>query len=207
MNEKEVIKKIHLLKDIRPTQQDMQTVRKKITGVAKIDTHKFYYFWGKSKLQKTYSFLSILTLLLLVILFGTRQTQLFQTTIYQTQIAIAQNNYQKAKLSLEFSQKKLNLLQKNHDPKNMNNLLDSLHTTNAYVSQLRLEGENGQYSKDQCKAIYQSFAISIDSTEKTLKQIEQNTTDPSVKTAVEQSTPQVTQIEKQVDSRLGFYRK
>lgn len=195
MNEKEVIKKIKLLKKFQPSESDLETIKEAVlVKLSKQDTVNK----GRSMLLYRFLFLLVFVILIAIfIFFHSTNPFLLRKIQLHGEIVLTHNAYEKAKLSLALSQIQLQVIQQRGSSRNdVTHLIASTSSTNTYFLKLHLHGEPGQYSEKQCKQLYMSFAVFIDTTQKTLHAIKDRSYDIPLQ-----------KIEKQVDSRLDSYKK
>ena len=197
MNEKEIAKKLSPLKEVTPSPQRIKRIKDNI--FSEIDGKKIRE--KDSVWYNSYKFLMHPQYLLLVIplivigIFFTSTTQKnIQPFVYSAKIALADNHYEKAKLAFEEAQMQLGSIN-DSDMSSYQQVMETTTTTNEYISHLHLQGEKGKYTKEQCKNLYQQYALYLSTLNHHLQDEKQYTYEATV-----------LNYQKQAKSRLAYYK-
>lgn len=197
MKEKDIAKKLSPLKDITPSSQRIKRMKENI--FREIEGKKIRE--RDSKGYDRYQFLLrpqyLLLILLLIILgiFSMPSTQKnIQPVIFSARIALASNHYEKAKLAFEEAQGQLGSIN-DSEASSYQQVMATTTTTNGYISHLQLQGEKGKYTKEQCKNLYQQYALYLSTLNQHLQAEKQFRYEATV-----------LNYQKEAKSRLAFYK-
>lgn len=177
MKDQQAIKKIQLLKTLHPTKNTLRKIRESV----------YYQVQSEHKTQASLSiqerfstiaalikssgvtfyagmiaFLFIISLSAFVLVFP-NQTH---TAFLYGRLVFAPNQYEKAHIALEDT--KSRFANNNTAQSNANELVYSLTFTNTQLDELKLKGENGKYTAQECHQIYQEYLTYLESTEKSI---------------------------------------
>lgn len=154
MNRKQVIKQIKLLKTLQPTQSvldDMKEIVFQEVGVAHKDSFRFNL---QSYRVTAYGIAVAVFLIIFLSIFSIIPNQVHSIMMYG-KLTFASNQYEKATLALadtigRFGNKSIKV-------NNVQALSQSLALTNTELSDLKLKGEKGKYTAQECHAVYQQY--------------------------------------------------
>lgn len=205
MNEKIIIKKITLLKLIQPQQSVLKDIKNgvyKSVGIAKKENNQSFgeIFTNISLLIKSYRYLSLgVTFAFLLLLFSFVTSAFLPDQIHKiilyTKVALAPNRYEKARLALAditYTYKTNTILEKN----NLTTLSQELAFTNAEMSNLKLKGEKGKYTKIQCHELYQQYLTYLK---------EENIAIPTAQQPFSSIKSQIITYREQAEQKLNMY--
>jgi len=207
MNQDKVIKKLQLLKSIQPQHNVLNTIKKDVYMQIYISSNNnknilnayyFYSIFSRLKLQQDLSYRVAILVIFLIFIFTFSpflQNKIHTISTY-SRIAFTQNQYKKANIALADSQYIY------ADSKAINydtskDILQSLSLTNKELSLLKLKGEKGKYTAQQCHALYQNYLLYL---EKMISNISGN----QKSTLVLKS--QILSYEEQAEKKLHMYR-
>lgn len=177
MKDQEVIKKLQLLKTLQPTKHTLKKIKEDVYYQVQSKNKKQAYFSSQDILSnassfiKSYdiniyasaaAFLLIIFLSIYVILFP---NQIHNSLLYG-ELTLAPNQYTKSRIALEDTKSRFtdNKIVK----KNTNELAYSLTLTNNQLNALKLKGEEGKYTAEECHKIYQEYISYLENTEKVI---------------------------------------
>jgi len=195
MKERDVIKQLHLLQSVQPEHTMLRTIRKHVKSP----------YTGENKLHfknslplipviSTLVFASILFITVTIILFP----EYIENAVTTARIALAADNYDKAKIALANFQDQLSFIQQNSSDTNKRIVLSqSLALANTEMSGLQLIGEKGKYTSYQCLELYESY-------HKDLNKIE-GEVDLNKNNSESMLVSQAEQYDKQAESKLKKY--
>jgi len=209
MSEKEIIKKIKLLKSIQPEQNVLKNLKRDIYQHVGIENERNKYFEitvrkffiNFSMVLKSYRYISVGVIFVLLLLFFSFMTLAslpnhIHKIILYTKVALAPNQYEKARLALDdvtHTYKKTTSLVQN----NLNSLSQELAFTNLEMSSLKLKGERGKYTALQCHTLYQQYLMYLKEENTTISRLNQKQSS-SVKS-------QIIAYKEQAEQKLHMY--
>ena len=157
MTEKTIIKKLRLLQSVQPDFYTLHSIEKEIQN--EIGFKKQFHLENLFSFSPVTSFIALAAVVLLFV--GTFFI-FFQDTVSRfiitTEISFAPDQYQKAKISLDFTKSQFI-----NSPNNIASLSQSLALANTEMSGLRLKGETGKYTMQQCLALYTQYHAYLES--------------------------------------------
>lgn len=165
MNEKQVIKKLILLKNIQPTQPVLENMKKNIYLQVQIKSKVDVNTLGKFsisinsllKLYKPISYGITFTLLVLFLsMFSVFPPNKLHDIILYTRLTLAPNQYEKASIALADTTDRFGSGTA-VETDNTKDASRSIALANSELSNLKLKGENGKYTAKQCHQIYQEY--------------------------------------------------
>ena len=172
MNDKQVIKKLIILKSIEPDDETLRLIRKRISPPVSIISFDFTKWFIKKPLISVFALASVVIIFTAtVFLFS----NFLDKTILYAKITFASNHYEKAKIALSNVQNQVDSFQKNL-PNNtkIKELSSSLALANQEMSGLQLIGEKGKYTSYQCEELYESYHKDLQTIEDTIDQTNNN---------------------------------
>jgi hypothetical protein len=194
MKEKDIEKKLLLLKEVTPSSRRTQRMKvkllKEIEGNTTSNVSNSRY---KNFVRPKY-FMFLVLLLLLGIIFTISTQKNVQPFLYSARIALADNHYVKTKLAFEEAQMELNSSQQS-DKTSIQPVVTATTTTNEYISHLHLQGEKGKYTAEQCKELYQEYTHYLSMLKSRLHQQKQYSYEA-----------QISQYQEQAKARLAYYK-
>jgi len=197
MNEKDIAKKLSSLKDITPSSQRIKRMKegifREIDGKKVHEKNPVWYARYQFLMRPQYLLLVLLLIVVGVFSISTMQKNI-QPVIFSARIALVNNHYEKAKLAFEEAQTQLNSIN-DSDLSSYQQVMETTTTTNAYISHLQLQGEKGKYTKEQCKNLYQKYALYLSTLNHHLQEEKQFTYEATI-----------VNYQKQAKSRLAFYK-
>jgi|SRR5579871_2826242 len=195
MNEKKIHQDLNLLKEMIPSEARVSRLKKNI--FREIDTEKetiVSMSWYRQVFARQYL---VPVLLVLIMLVGSTYLWYSQEpprpATVATQIAMAPNHYQKAKIAFEEAQRQLNAM-KNSDSASIENIITITTTTQGFITKLHLAGEAGKYTAIQCETLHKDYAVYLSSLKARLEQTKQQAYEAKV-----------IQFQKVISTRLAFY--
>lgn len=162
MNEKQVIKKLSVLKNVQPNNKLLKNIKDDVyqqirlerrgevtqkTFAANIHASLSYYRYAVSALAVAF------VLFVGMIIFFPNH---IHTAVLTGKLTVASNQYEKARIAFADTNKRYG----NYQAVNTSNIKDasySLALTNKEMSHLHLKGENGKYSAQQCQDLYKQY--------------------------------------------------
>ena len=194
MNEKDLTKKLSPLKEVTPSSQRIRRMKDKIyleIDGEKKRTSNFTLYDKYEHLRPNYygGFIVLLLIIGIYIFYSPYMQTNIQPLIYSTRIALADNHYQKTKLAFQEAQMQFN------SNESYQEVMATTGTTNQYISDLHLQGEKGKYTAQQCKKLYQEYALYLSTLKNRLQQQRQQSYEA-----------QVSQYQEQAKSRLAYYK-
>lgn len=197
MNEKDIAKKLSPLKDITPSSQMIKRMKegiyRELDGKKIQEKNHVRYDRYQFLLRLQYLLFVILLIVLGIFSMPSMQKNI-QPVIFSARIALANNHYEKAKLAFEEAQIQLNSIN-DSNVSSYQQVMETTTTTNGYISHLQLQGEKGKYTKEQCKNLYQQYALYLSTLNHHLQVEKQFTYEATV-----------LNYQKQAQSRLAFYK-
>lgn len=178
MKDQQAIKKLQLLKTMQPAKHTLNSIKEgvyyQVQSENKAQTNLGIQdrFSNISTFLKTYgvayyagaiAFLLVIFLSASVLLFP-NQTH---TALLYGKLALAQNQYEKARIALNDTKTKF--ADNKTTQVNTNELVYSLALTNTQLNALRLKGEKGKYTAEECHNIYQEYLSYLENKEKNMQ--------------------------------------
>ncbi len=120
-------------------------------------------------------------------------------------IATSQNQFEKASIALSYAQGKINTVIVASNKLNENKIKDisqSIALANGELSKLKLMGEKGRYTSEQCEELYRSYHASL---EKLDNNITTSSTNDADKQSIAPLKTQISNYEKQAEQKLKLY--
>jgi len=202
MRDQETINKLQLLKKIHPTKHALLSIKKGVYQQVKSENRTQSHFRLDGQMSnisylihsyKVAFFASVIAFLFIVFLSASMillPNQIHNAILYG-RIALAQNQYEKAQVALDdtrnrFTNNKSVLT-------NTNELAFSLNMTNTELNKLKLKGEKGKYTAQQCHQIYKEYLSNLETNEKSI---------PSNNTTLKSK---INVYEEQAETKLHMY--
>lgn len=165
MNEKQVIKKLYLIKSVKPDDMTLRLIRKQIASpISTTKNFSLEKWFAKKRLIPLYALASFIIIFTIAVLLF---SNLLEEIVISARIALASNHYEKAKIALAHVQGQADSLHNSYSKSNVSELSKSLALANTEMSGLQLIGERGKYSSYQCKELYESYHKDLQSIENT----------------------------------------
>lgn len=120
-------------------------------------------------------------------------------------IATAPNQYEKAKVVFSYAQTQIDALNKSNNKLDNYKLTDISRTiafANTELSGLKLMGEKGKYTSEQCKELYRSYHTSLENLDHYITTSSPNEED---KQSIAPLKTQISNYEKQAEQKLKLY--
>lgn len=176
MKEQQVINKLRLLKTMQPAKPVLKDIKQSVYQQMKVE-YKTQTFGIQERfdsifvLIKSYNvaFYSV-SVALLLILFLSASSVFFSNQVHNiildSKLAVASNQYQRASIALADTTSRFgeNMPVEQHTQE----LSQSLALTNAELNSLKLKGEKGQYTAQECHQIYQTYLNYLEKKEKSV---------------------------------------
>lgn len=219
MNDDEVSNKIKQLRKLEPSQEMLSVLREDIYSRIKSQrsssfldlTRVFSIFNTFLSPRPIFLYGATVLILLLVTVAALNMSFLlrqYRMAAVETQIAFSGNKYEKAQLVLSFSQNQLISLKQTNQQgltTEVKYLTDATFETNRRLASLNLMGEKGKYTKNQCLDIYKNYQDYLEQLKQTVKEKMVQTNDLSTQRELQSLLNQITQFEKQAETRLKLY--
>lgn len=171
MNENELIKKLSNFKHVTPSRKRMLALKMRILDEVDVESYPYQTNRKRNEFQR---YLTPL-FMIVIILIGTFSISFFQKSIrsilYTTAITLAPNHYEKAELAFSEAEMQVQELKTSGTP--LQEIMNSTSLTNAYVTELNLNGEKGKYTKDQCEQLHKDYATYLGLLHESLEQKKQ----------------------------------
>lgn len=157
MREREVSKKLQLLQSVQPNMLVLYQIRKRISA--------------KKQREQKFSMFALLTAVIVLTFIIT--IIYFPFTINKVlaslEVAIATNQYDKAKIAVAYADSQFSLMKKNQFKKrDIKPISQSLALANTEMDGLKLMGEKGKYTSLQCLSLYIAYHDSLEAMEKAM---------------------------------------
>lgn len=120
-------------------------------------------------------------------------------------IATAPNQYEKAKIAFSYTQAQIDALNKSNyklDKHKLTEISRTIAFANTQLSRLKLMGEKGKYTSQQCKGLYRSYHTSLENLDHYITTSSPNEED---KQSIAPLKMQISNYEKQVERKLNLY--
>lgn len=217
MNDKKLIGNLKLLRNLKLRQADSLMLYDRIFSQIQEEHPDRRNLWADLTAPfRTVAIRPIFTIsaaliLLLVILFVSvsgNPRRGIESVLFQTEIVLAPDKYQKAELALNFSRQKLNDLKSSQGKdtgKKIEDLMNSTSRTNTYLAGLNLMGEKGKYTNAQCLSIYKFYDSYLDDLKNTLTASAPYLTKSTDRNNTLLLQKRISEYEKQAESRLKLY--
>jgi hypothetical protein len=161
MKEKKLIENLQLLQSVQPDSYTLCEIKNKVDS-------KVLYNKNYNK-RKWFAFTPLTTLIafttiiffIIVVVYLLPNT--IENAITTTKIALAPNQYEKAKIAFVNADNQFIIMQKkNFDKQKVISLSQSLALANTQMSGLKLIGEKGKYSSQNCLSLYAQYHKSLE---------------------------------------------
>ncbi len=214
MNDNELIEKLKQLKKLEPSQKTLAVLESRIKAGQAMPAPSLKEKLGtlvrRLQTRPVLAAGALAVCLLVVATVTERNLVLPQAQLLwdRTEIALAPNRFEKAKLALELSQKQLYALQ---STKNQNLALQLTYLsqaasqTDGYVRALNLKGEPGKYTMAQCLAVYRTYGNYLDTLKGTIQNRLSSVSDQRTQAQLQSLLSKTSQYEQGVDSKLRQY--
>lgn len=167
MSEVELVKKIKLLKTIKPASAELDVIGKNIYSHLGIEQRPETFI--KFGSQPVIYFGTAFAVIFLAIIFNINNLlpNNIHTLITYTKITAASNQYEKAHIALADIQNKYGTPDMIKSS-NSEDISQSLTLTNNELSNLKLKGEKGTYTSQQCLALYKTYLLYLEKLNKNI---------------------------------------
>lgn len=176
MKDQQAIKKLQLLKTMQPSKKALKGIKEGVYHQIQPETKMRTFFSTHDRFRSPASlqfyrvafYAGAFAFLLIMFLFAS--TIFFPNQIHNAflygRLAFASNQYQKAQIAL--TDTKSRFADNKSAQENINELAYSLTVTNTQLTELKLKGEKGKYTAQECHQIYQEYLIYLESKEKVI---------------------------------------
>lgn len=216
MKQADLILQLKSLKSIKPDSSILMSLEKDIHSRLEIDEGNSV--WEKMKSFASNIFLTfktnpfasygIATALLVVVLLSISTGFLpngINKTLLYAKIATAPNQYIKASIALSYAQDKINNVRVSSNKLSEDKIKDisqSIAFANVELSGLKLMGEKGKYTSEQCKELYRSYHASLENLDSNITTSFPNEKD---KQSIASLKTQISNYENQAEQKLKIY--
>lgn len=156
MNDQELVQKLKLLKNLRPSEETLLLLKNRVVS-DKNKKFDLFTFFEKPQIRLAFS-----ALVLILLIFGFSQRDFltgqveFLTT--RTQIALSANQLEKSKVALSAAKDQLARLNSSETTTNQLKLVGQfIDETNSNLNSLDLAGEKGKYTNKECLTVYHDY--------------------------------------------------
>ncbi|GEM_PF-2549941 len=216
MKQKDVIEQLKSLKSIRPNSHTLMSIERDIYYQLKID--KRYSVWERMTCFFKDVFLTFksnpiasygIAAALLIIVFLSISTGFLPNEINKTllyaKIAVAPNQYEKAKIAFSYTQAQTDMLDKNNsklDTYQLTEVSRTIALANTQLSGLKLMGEKGKYTSQQCQELYKEYSQHLEKLDSLLSKVSIDNGDEE---SIELLKAQIAGYEKESEQKLKVY--
>lgn len=215
MREEEIIEQLKSLKSIQPDSSVLMGVKKDIHSHLKIgksdsvcdkvksySNHIFPLF--KTNPFASYSIVIALFVVILLSIYSGFLPNTMNKVLLYSRIVTAPNQYIKASIALSYAQDKINTLNANKlDENKTKDISQSIAFANTELSGLKLLGETGIYTSEQCKELYRSYYASLENLDKSTTANSPNDKDNQ---ALASLKVKISGYKKQAEQKLNRYK-
>ncbi len=161
MKEKQVIDKLQLLQSVQPDTQALQLIQERVCSQIFPKKHFTFRNWlAVTPINPLVAVATVVLILLVVIGFF---PQIYVKAFVTTRIAFAPSQYEKAKIAFAYADEQFYSLKKNSfTNSNVKSFSGSLTLANNEMIRLKLKGEKGKYTKEQCLNLYSAYHSSLE---------------------------------------------
>lgn len=215
MKQEDLIKQLKLLKSVQPDSHTLMSIEGEIYSQLEIDKKNSHwdrmkYFSDNVFLIKSNPFTSYgMVAALFVIVFLSISTgflpNAMNNTLLYAKIATAPNQYEKAKIAFSYTQTQTETLNNNNNKINPHKLVEISRTitlANTELSALKLVGEKGKYTSQQCQQLYKEYSQYL---ERLNRLISKKSIDNGDEKSIELLKAQIAGYEKQSELKLKIY--
>lgn len=216
MKQEDLTKQLKLLKSIQPDYHTLLSIERDVYSQLKTD--KRYSLWERMKCFPDNAFLlfkanpfastsiafTFLIIVFLSISIGFLPNEINKTMLY-AKIATAPNQYEKAKIAFSYTQVQTDALNKNDnklDTYKLKEVSRTIALANTELSGLKLIGEKGKYTSQQCQQLYKEYSRYLEKLDSLLSKQALNNEDQK---SVMDLRMQIAVYEKQSEQKLRFY--
>jgi len=193
MKEKDIVKHLQLLRSVEPDVSAKRALHKKVLSRITVKEKSFGFF-GRLFVSPLLAIELLTAVLIFFVVVSGLLTSFSERAIVDFKIAAASNQYEKAKIALAYLYSQItNTQNKSLDNKKFQSLSYALTLSNTQMSELKLVGEKGKYTSQQCLELYESYHEDLQKIDATPAQTLLG--------------PQVKQDEKQSEKKLEMYDK
>lgn len=216
MKQASIIKKLRSLKLIQPDSETLRATEKNV--YFRIKTNQSSSIWEQVRSLSSSAFnifkanpfgsysltVALLVIIVISISSGFLPNKINKTLLY-AKIATAPNQYVRARIALSNAQDKINTVNVASNKISENKIKDisqSIALANTELSELKLMGEKGKYTSEQCKELYRNYHNSLEN-------LDHYITTSSLGRGDEQSKAflktQISNYEKEAEQKLKLY--
>ncbi len=216
MKQEDVIRQLNLLKLIKPGSHTLKTIERDVYSQLKINENssiwervtcfsKNVYLTFKSNPFPSYTIATVLLIIVfLSISTGFLPNEINKTLLY-AKIAVAPNQYEKAKIAFSYTQAQTDMLDKNSskiDTYKLTEVSRTIALANTQLSGLKLMGEKGKYTTQQCQELYKEYSQHLEKLDSLLSK---TSIDNGDKKSIEFLKAQIAGYEKESEQKLKGY--
>jgi len=209
MKENKIIKKLKMLKAVKPSERALESIKRDVFYRIQTDKRQSSFF-NILQLRPVLLYGTLALAVFLLVLtasitpFSTVGEKLYMTA----QIEIAQNKYQKANIAFAYAKKKLTMLKKSNDQLNasqIENVSYAVNLANAQLAGLNLMGEEGKYTAASCQQLYKKYYTYLEEVKNTIASRTVNVRDDVSKRSIELFSTQLEEYIQQAKGKLNSY--
>lgn len=200
MKDEYVIRKLKLLKKVEPGSGVILAVEKNV--YSKIEPETGLPFPQKYNPFVFYGLAAFAFAILLLFATGILPNRFDEAALY-SRVALARNQYVKANLALSNAKDKINRLISNKkiDKNKTSDISRTLAFAQGELSGLKLMGEKGKYTSEECKKLYGEYHLYLEKLKTYFKETNSNGEEISVLES------QIDKYEKESGQKLKLYLK
>lgn len=191
MNEQKTIRQLKLLKKVKARKSVIEDIYRDISFITKTkkptDSQKIFY-------SDRYILITSIILLILAAVISQPLTYFFKKSEAITRITLSSNRLTKSSIALSYAISNSN--------GNAQELSDTIFIVDSQMSSLKLMGEPGKYTTDQCKDLYRTYDAYLNTLEYQIKNSKNKLTSKDK----EKLLNQIDKYEKETDFKLNLYR-
>ena len=198
MRDKQIIEKIQLLRSIKPDEETIRLIHKQST--AQLFGEKRYGI-RKWSITSAIPYVALLVILLFFFSVSVLLPNSIHTSIISARIALAPNHYEKAKIAVAHAESEFaSFSQQPNDANKLSDFSQALAIANTQMTNLKLKGEKGKYTMQDCLSLYTTYYTSLESMKQTL--ISQTNSSNKNKSLYKQ----INQYDQQAEKKLHLYK-
>ena len=202
------------LKQVLPAKDTVKLMKAEIFAKVDKQQSKTGYTFSLRSLRSVqtirYAFLALALVFFTIAVFQLLLPEQYEMTKTTIQTHLTANHYEKSRIELQLARyllKRTNTANNQSLKTNIHYLADATAQTSSALAELKLVGEPGRYTNQQCLAIYHDYYVYLESLEKTLHQKEQATHDQITQHEISSLLSQISTTEKKIDRKLRMYDK
>ncbi len=165
MKEKQVIDNLQLLQSVQPDRHTLLLIQKRVCSQIFPEKHFTFRKWlTVTPIIPLVAVTAVVLVLLVVMGFFPR---VYEKAFVTARIALAPNQYEKAKIAFAYADQQFFSLKKNSfSSSDVKSFFGSLALANSEMAGLKLTGEKGKYTKEQCLILYSEYHSSLEAMKK-----------------------------------------